>query len=300
VNLDYLKTYLLLVKMGSFSGVAKKLSISQPAVSFQIQRLEHDLGTRLINRSQKKITLTEAGKRLLAFAQSVNTDEERLLGDIARLREEVGGELLIAASTTPGELLLPALMGEFIALHSAVKSQIIVRDSMDVINGVHEGSYEVGFCGAVPSPHFGLESFRIAGDNIVLIVYPDHPLALKRKVKLADIQHEPFIVREPTSGTQKTLEGLLAKEGLTASHLTQRLIVGSSLAVLSAVEARAGIAFISDLAIKKALELETVKKIELDDLSLKRDFFCIYYAERMASRLLQEFIAFVRERTAIV
>lgn len=299
MNLDYLKTYLLLVNMGSFSAVAKKLAISQPAVSFQIQRLEHDLGTRLINRSQKKITLTEAGKRLLAFAQSVGSEEDRLLADIERLREEVGGELLVAASTTPGELILPSLMGEFITLHPAVAAQVVVRDSMAVINGVHEGTYEVGFCGAVPPPGFGLESFRIAGDEIVLIVHPDHPLARRRKVAFADIEHEPFIMREPTSGTQKTLEALLAKAGLSASHLAPRLVVGSSLAVLTAVEARAGIAFISDLAIRKALELGTVKQVALEGLSLRRDFFGIYYAERLASRLLQEFIAFIRERTAV-
>jgi len=63
MNLDYLKTYLELIKLGSFSAVAKKLGISQPAVSFQIQKLEHDLGVRLINRNQKKITLTDAGRR---------------------------------------------------------------------------------------------------------------------------------------------------------------------------------------------------------------------------------------------
>ena len=68
MNLAYLKTYLEVIKLGSFSEVAKKLSISQPAVSFQIQKLEQDLDVRLIDRSQKTITMTEAGKRLLRFA----------------------------------------------------------------------------------------------------------------------------------------------------------------------------------------------------------------------------------------
>jgi DNA-binding transcriptional LysR family regulator len=150
MNLDYLKTYLLLVKLGSFSNVAKKLSISQPAVSFQIQKLEHDLGVRLINRSQKKISLTEAGKRLMAFAQSVSGEEDRLLKDIDQMRQEVGGELLVATSTAPGELIMPALVGEFINLHPSVKAQIAGMDSMAVIAGVHEGNYEVGVCGTAP------------------------------------------------------------------------------------------------------------------------------------------------------
>jgi DNA-binding transcriptional LysR family regulator len=299
MNLDYLKTYLLLVKLGSFSAVAKKLSISQPAVSFQIQKLEHDLGVRLLSRSQKKITLTDAGKRLLSFAQKVEGEESHLLVDIDRLRQEVGGELLVAASTTPGELILPALVGEFIGLHPAVKAQIVVRDSMAVISGVREGTYEVGFCGAVPPTGQGLQSFKIAEDEIVLVVFPEHPLARRKRVSFSEIEGEPFIFREPTSGTQKSLETLLAKAGLSINRLTPRLVVGSSQAVVTAVEARAGIAFISNLAVKKALELGTLRQLALEGLSLKRDFFCIYYAERASSRLLQEFIAFIRGKTAV-
>jgi DNA-binding transcriptional LysR family regulator len=297
MNLDYLKTYLLLVKMGSFSAVAKKLSVSQPAVSFQIQKLEHDLGVRLLSRAQKKITLTDAGKRLLLFAQSVSGEENRMLQDIGRLRQEVGGDLLIAASTTPGEFILPSLTGEFITLHPAVNAQIVVRDSLAVINGIHDGIYEVGFCGAVPPSGQGLEFFKIASDEIVLIVFPEHPLAGRGRVSFNDIIDEPFIFREPTSGTQKSLEALLEKAGLKLPKGAPRLTVGSSQAIISAVEARAGIAFISNLAIKKAVELGTVKKIEVEGLDLRRDFFCVYYKERATSHLLQEFIAFIRTRT---
>ncbi len=296
MNLDYLKTYLLLVKMGSFSAVAKKLSISQPAVSFQIQKLEHDLGARLINRGQKKIGLTDAGKRLLAFAQSVSGEEDRLLKDIDHMREEVGGQLLVAASTAPGELILPALVGEFISRHPAVKAQIAVLDSMAVIAGVHEGNYEVGICGTAPPAEYGMESFKLSGDEIVLIVPPGHRLAERGRASFADIAAEPFIQREATSGTQRSVEALLSKAGYSPNRLMPHLVVGSSQAVISAVEAGAGIAFISNLAAKKSEELGTVKQVTLTGLKLKRSFYCIYYAERMSSRLLQEFAGFIRER----
>ena len=298
MNLDYLKTYLLLVKMGSFSTVARKLSISQPAVSFQIQKLEHDLGVRLINRSQKKISLTEAGKRLLAFAQAVNGEEDRLLKDIEHMREEVGGELIIAASTAPGELILPALTGEFISHHPAVKAQVLVMDSMAVIAGVHEGNYEIGICGTPPPAEYGLQSFKMPGDEIVLIVAPGHRFAARDRISFADIQTEPFIQREATSGTQRSVESLLSKAGYSASRLMPHLTVGSSQAVISAVESGAGIAFISNLAASKALKLGTIKQVTLSGLKLKRDFYCIYHAEHLSSRLLQEFLAFMRRKAA--
>ena len=150
MNLDYLKTYRDVVKLGSFSEVAKKLGISQPAVSFQIQRLERELSIRLIDRAQKTITMTEAGRRALRFAEAVEKEETRLLIDLDRLREEVIGELVIAASTIPGEYLLPAILSEFKAQHPAVMVRVAVFDSMTVISGIENGTYEVGFCGTVP------------------------------------------------------------------------------------------------------------------------------------------------------
>lgn len=278
--------------------MAKKLSISQPAVSFQIQKLEHDLGARLLNRNQKKISLTEAGKRLLSFAQSVSGEEERLLQDMEQMREEVGGELLVAASTAPGELILPAMVGEFIGLHPAVRAQILVMDSMAVITGVHEGSYRIGICGTLPPAEYGLEYGKVSSDEIVLIAAPEHRLAAKEKVSFADIEGEPFIQREATSGTQRSVESMLAKAGFNAGRLTPHLVVGSSHAIISAVEAGAGIAFVSNLAASKAGALGTVRQLAITGLKLKRDFYCIYRAEHLSSRLLQEFVGFIKERVS--
>jgi len=299
MNLDYLKTYLELIKLGSFSAVAKKFSISQPAVSFQIQKLEHDLGVRLINRNQKKISLTDAGRRLLEFATTVDGEEGKLLQDLGHLRQEVSGEILIAASTTPGEYILPVFMGEFLNLHPAVKAQVVVRDSTAVISGVKDGTYEVGFCGSVPPKGQGFESFKMAEDEIVLIVFPEHPFASRKRVAFTELEEEALIFRESTSGTQKSMEALLAKTGLSISRLKPRLTLGSSQAIVSAVEAHAGIAFVSSLAIKKSLELGSVRQVAMDDLKLKRDFYCIYYTERLATRLIQEFITFIRSKTEI-
>lgn len=298
MNLDYLKTYTLLVKMGSFSAVAKKLSISQPAVSFQIQKLEHDLGARLLNRSQKKIILTEAGKRLLSFAQVVSGEEGRLLQDMEHMRDEVGGELRIIASTAPGELIMPAMVGEFIGLHPAVRAQILVASSMATIAGVHDGSFEVGVCGILPSAEYGLQSLKMPGDEIVLIAPPGHCLTGMEGVSFADIESEPFIQREATSGTQRSVETLLEKAGYNPKRLIPRLLVGSSQAIVSAVEAGAGIAFVSSLAAKKALALGTVQQLAITGLVLKRDFYCIYHSERLSSRLLREFIGFIDKRAA--
>jgi DNA-binding transcriptional LysR family regulator len=296
MNLDYLKTYIEVVRIGNFSEVGKRLSISQPAVSFQIQKLEHDLGVHLIDRSQKNITMTEAGKRLLIFAKSVDGEWDRLLTDLEQLREEVTGELIIAASTIPGEFLLPVFLGEFKSLHPAVRAQVIVSDSQTVIDGVKDGKYEVGFCGKVPSEK-EVESHKIGEDEIVLVVYQGHPFASKEKVIISDLEGESLIFREPTSGTQQSLETPLVQAGFDIRKWTPQLILGTTQAVVSAVEAKAGIAFVSNLAVKKSLALGMVKQIRLNGLNLKRDFYVVYRKERVVSRLLKEFISFVSSKS---
>ena len=295
MNLEYLKTYLEVVRLGSFSEVAKKLSLSQPAVSFQIQKLERDLGVRLIDRGQKTIKLTDAGKRLFRFAEVVEKERTRLMRDLDQLREEVTGNIVIAASTIPGEILLPPILGEFKALHPSVGARVDISDSLTVISGVHSGAYDLGFCGTAPEGK-ELDYFKVAEDEIVLIVFPEHPFAKRKRISLMELEGEPLIFREETSGTQRNLKTLLSKAGVDIEKLSTNLVLGTSQAVVSAVEANVGIAFVSNLAIKKSLALGLLKQVTVEGIKLRRDFYCVYRKERVVSRLLSEFIDFVQAR----
>jgi len=295
MNLGYLITYIEVIKRGSFSEVAAKLSISQPAVSLQIQKLERDLGVRLIDRSQKVMTMTEAGKRLLIFARSIDKEWSRLQLDLDRLREEVTGELIIAASSIPGNFLLPSLLAEFRSLHPTVRVRALISDSVDVAAKVREGIYDVGCCGFLTEGQ-ELESLKIGQDEIVLIVFPEHPFARRKAITLKDLEGETIIFREETSGTQRTLEALLSQAGFHIKTQSPGLVLSTTQAMVSAVEARAGIAFISNLAIKESLALGLVKQVPVKGLKLNRDFYCVYRRERIVSRLLEEFIAFVQAK----
>ena len=295
VNLDYLRTYREVIRLGSFSEVAKRLSISQPAVSFQIQALERDLGIRLIDRRQKTIAMTQAGKRLLHFAELVGKERDRLVRDLSQLRDEVTGDLAIAASTIPGEFLLPPIVAQFKRLHPTITARMMVSDSLAVISRIHNNEYEIGFCGTLPEGT-DLTAFKIAEDEIVLIVLPEHPFAQREEVSFGELEKESLILREETSGTQRSLESLLLKAGFDLSRCTPSLVLGSTQAVISAVEAGIGIAFVSNLAINKSLSLGLVKVVGIEGLRLRRNFYCIYRKERIVSRLLEEFIAFVESR----
>jgi DNA-binding transcriptional LysR family regulator len=293
MNIEYLKTFQEIVRLGSFSEVAKKLGISQPAVTFQVQKLEQELGTRLIDRSQRTITLTPAGKRLLRFAETVGGERENLRHDLEHLRDDVSGELLIAASTIPGEYLLPTLLAKFKQRYPAVKIQVDVSDSLTVISKVSDNTYEVGFCGVAPEAK-DIVSFKIDSDEIVLITSPGHPFASKREVAPEELAGEPFIFREATSGTQRSLESLLGEAGQDIRQWTPHLVLGSTQSVIAAVAAGAGIAFVSNLAIKQCTAQGLVQQVNVKGLRLKRDFYGVYRQERIVSRLLEVFIDFMK------
>ncbi len=292
MNLEHLKTFREVVRLGSFSEVAKKLGITQPAVSFQIQKLEQELRIRLIDRSQRNFSLTAAGKRLLRFAESVEDEREHLTHDLEQMREDVSGELLVAASTIPGEFLLPRWLARFKRLHPAVKVQVDVSDSMAVIDGVRENRYEMGFCGIAPEGQ-ELTSFKVAEDSITLIVSADNPLAQRGEITAVELEGQPFIFREEMSGTQRSLENRLSERGIDVQKLSPNLVLGTTQAVIVAVEDDAGIAFVSSLAIKKSLALGLVRQLSVTGLDMKRDFYCVYRYERIVSRLLEEFINFI-------
>lgn len=295
MNLDYLQTYLKLVELQSFSEVAKVRGLSQPAISFQVQKLERDLGVRLIERRQRGVMVTKAGKRLLRFARLVEKERAHLFEELAQLREEVAGELTIGASTIPGEFLLLRMLSQFKEEHPRTELRLLVSDSLTVINGVVGGTYDVGFCGVVPEGK-GLESFKIAQDEIVLIAFPEHPFAQRERVSLLDVADEPLIFREKGSGTRRSLEQLLSEVGADPSQFRPKLTLGSTQSVVSAVEAKVGIAFVSNLAIRRSLALGLVKVVPLQSSALRRDFFCVYRKELMISRLQHEFLAFMRAR----
>ena len=296
MNLDYLKTFKEIARLGNFSEVALKLGLSQPAVSFQIQKLEQHFGIRLLDRTQKTMKLTVAGKRLLAFIDSFEKDLDSLENDFEKMRKDISGDLSVIASTIPSVYILPHLLAKFKTMHPTVRVKVDTHDSLETIKGVSGGKYEVGFCGVRPEEQ-GLEFFKVSDDEIVLIVYPSHPFAKRNWISFAELETEQLIFRSETSGTQQSLEKMSSKAKIKLKKLSPHLIMGSTQAVISAVEAGAGIAFISNSAIQKSLALGLVKQVAIKGFSLKRDFYCFYHKERIVSRLIREFIAFIRTET---
>lgn len=297
MNISFLETFLEVVRLGNLSEAAKVLGLSQPGVTLQIQRLEREVALRLLDRTERGVNLTRAGQRFLRFAETVVEEQRRLLRDLDEMRHEVSGTLRIGAGTIPGEFLLPVMLSEFRERYPAASAVVTVGPSLIILDRVRSGDLELGFTGTPPETP-DLSAFAVDGDEIVLIVPPDHPFARRKSVDLEELRGECFVLREDTSGTQQRLEALLDERSFDIRACRVSLTLGSSQAVVSAVEAGLGIAFVSNLAAARSEALARVNVVPLEGLRLQRKFYCVYRQDRLSSRLEREFLNFVRARAA--
>ena len=294
MRLAYLRTFVEVVQRGSFSAAARALRISQPAVSQQMRSLEKGLGARLLLRGGRgPIGLTTAGETVLTFARSTLAAYDALRAELRRLEEEITGVLRLAASTTPGEYLVPQLVAAFRTQHPGTEAQVTVSDTADAVQRVRSGACDLGFIGA-PVEEPGLVLERLATDEIVLAVYPEHPFATRERVSWEEVTVQPLILREEGSGTRRTVESALAAQRKALPRESIALTLGSTQAVVQAIRDKLGIGFVSALAVTRVPPAERLPTVAIEDLTLTRDLFIIYDEAHITTHLLRTFVAFAR------
>jgi DNA-binding transcriptional LysR family regulator len=226
VDLEDLRAFAETVRRGSFSEAARSLNRSQPTVSRSVRRLEARFGLRLLERSRPAVTPTRAGLAVLAFA-------ERMLGAWGELESalrgagQVRGTLQVAASTTPGEYLLPPLLAAFTREHPHVRVQLTVMNSASAEECVGARHCDVGFVGRPPRLP-SLASFVLGEDEIVLAVPAGHPLAARGRVTAADLRGLVWVEREEGSGTRQAVSMLLRRNRLRLPPRRVGLVVSSA------------------------------------------------------------------------
>jgi DNA-binding transcriptional LysR family regulator len=202
--------------------------------------------------------------------------------------------LIIAASTTPGEFVLPQLLTDFKVRYPQVEAQVAIADTGDVVEKVLARECDIGFIGApIERPHLTL--VPLTKDEIVLAVYPDHPFAGREAIRLGELQGQRLILREEGSGTRRSLEQLLAERGETLPENNVVLVLGSTHAVIEAIQARLGIGFVSAFAVSRLQASGQLCTVPIEGFSLTRDLFIAYEEGQLSTRLRQEFLAFARE-----
>ncbi len=291
MNISYFKTYITVLEKESFSEAAKALSLSQPAISFQIQAVEKQYGQTLLNRTGPKVQPTEAGKIFYGYAKQIIRLNQALSESIDELQGIVRGRLVLGASTIPGEYIVPKIIGKFVKRFPDVEPELEISDTAEILEKIKEQDIDIGFVGAPPEPNH-LEVEKFVTDTLILIMPPNHPLAAKERASIQDVIKQPFIAREVGSGTRKTIENALQKQNIAPAQINEIMDLGSSQAVLAGVEAGLGVSIISQYAAEKALALGTVTTIPFKDIEFRRDLYLAFDKSRFLTRTQKEFIRF--------
>ena len=288
LDLSLLETFTLVADLGSFSGAARRLGLTQPAVSFQVKALEKELGASLIDRSGGKVVLTPAGRTAYSHARKMLAGREELMADIPRTTGDVCGVLRIGASTVPGEWMLPKTLALFKERYPKVRVCMEMSESERVIRMVRDELVELGFVGMEPDA--GFDARKFGHDTLVAVVPPGHPLAGAGEVTLEALAAEPWVIRSDSSGTRKRALEALRSAGIEEGTLEVAGELGSAQAVLSAVAAGMGVTLVSDRAAGPAGECGQVAVAGVVGAGLRREFYAVRSPERPLSRAAEEFL----------
>jgi len=292
VDLRQLEIFVKVAELGSFSKAAEALFLTQPTVSEHIRTLEDELGVRLLDRLGRGAAVTKGGALLLSHAQRMLALSREARQAMESFLGRMSGELLVGASTIPGEYILPALIGRFKEKFPDIAITLLIGGSQAVTDWVVEGRAEIGVVGARPS-HRSVESRELFPDDIVLIVSAAHPWHGRKQVTMDELRAEPLLLRERGSGTRKALETALEAAGTGIAALRVVGEMGSTQAIKQAVKAGVGVSLLSRRAVEEECRAGSVWCLRVQDLKISRAFYLVTHRDRSRSPLAEAFRAFV-------
>jgi DNA-binding transcriptional LysR family regulator len=289
-----LQVFHTVARLLSFTKAAETLHMTQPAVTFQIRQLEEHFNTRLFDRTHNRISLTAAGQRVYDYADKILSLYGEMDSRVRELTGDVSGILIIGASTTIAEYVLPGLLGEFQRRYPDVNVRLSVSNSLGVVHMVENNSVDVGIVEA-PVTNKNLAVEVCWHDELVFICPPDHPLAKQGSINAQEVAGLPFLCREEGSGTREVINEYLEHNQIAPQDLNLCMEFGSPEAIKSAVESGLGVSIVSRATVGKELKLGTLVALPLKPV-LKRPFSFVHQRQKFRLRAVDEFMNFAHER----
>lgn len=293
--LPHLDTFSKAAERGSFTAAARELGITQAAVSQRVQALERSLDVSLFERKGRRVSLTESGAQLYEYAQQILDLHRAAREAVTGAELPIEGELLLAASSIPGEHLLPAALSIFRARHPDISIRASVEDSITVLGHLEAGRVQLGLMGRkIEKAHLQFRPF--ASDELLLIVASDDGWKRRRRVRLVEFLKRPLILREPGSGSRWCLEQALLRAGHSLDDFNVELELGSNEAIKEAVLGGNGVAVLSRFAVQRELDEGRLQSLAVDDLELSRTLFVVSDTRRALPRPARAFLQFLLAR----
>ena len=294
MEFNQLESFISVVKHNSFSLAAKELFITQPTVSNNIQNLERELNTTLLDRTSKIIRLTDSGKAFYKYAVELINMRDKAKFTISEHSRKIEGEIEISASSIPEQYILPYIIKDFLNIYPNVSFSVNHKNSKNVVDDILDGKQNYGIVGAKYRSEV-LKYIDFYQDELVLGVpnNDNYPWSADEYLDINILFLEKFIFRKRGSGTRRLIEQSLANKGISLDELNIISFIDSNEMIKKMIELGLGISLISKIAVKNEVDLNLIKTLRIKDLNLKRSFYFVYNKNRTLSPMVEAFKDFL-------
>lgn len=293
VSVHQLRLLVAVIDHGGFSRAADALGLSQPAISHQLKSLASAVGVPILETIGRRSQLTQAGTLLYDHAKRILGEFEAAGQTLEELRGIRRGVLRLAGDTTVGIYVLPDLLGAFRDLYPSVEvrlgvdnrrslyERLIANETDFVVSGRHwEDS---------PVP---LVELPLLANELIAIASPHSPLAARGPITLADVAAQPFIIREPGSGTRETTEEAFAQHGLSIRPVME---LASNGAIKRAVARDLGVSILSRYATGLEMQIGHLVELPVVGFPLRRQWHLVHLRDKRLGPVEEAFLAFVAQ-----
>ncbi|WP_461390020.1 selenium metabolism-associated LysR family transcriptional regulator [Desulfosporosinus fructosivorans] len=289
---NQLKIFCMVTRLQSFSKAAKKLHMSQPAVSTHVKNLEEYYQGQLFDRTPQGVTLTKAGEVFHTYALRLLEVQDEMEQQLETVFKHENNQIVIGASTTIGNVSLPCSIYLFKEQYPEVELCLNIANAEEVLNMVMAEEVDIGVVEG-DTESSSLKSLHVTSDELVLIVPPQHPA--EGVITVQDFLKHPLIMREAGSGTRKILATALARHGYSVNQLNVITEMKNTYAIKSAVEAGLGGSVMPLLAVRKEAYTGTLKVLRIIDMDMPLIFNIVYPNNRPLTTKTKLFINFLTD-----
>lgn len=288
MTLKHMKIFVAVCNEKSITLAAKKIYMSQPAVSLAIKELEEHYDTKLFERLSRKLYITEPGKKVYSYAVHIVSLFDELENNVKSWNG--GGRIRIGTSITIGTQLMPKFVKEFSGYHPKVEIYVTI-DSSDVIeNKILSNELDIALIeGVVHSGNILHE--HLTDDELVVICSRENELSSLEKVTIEDLKNQHFLLREKNSGTREIVENFLSVNGFIVNPYWEST---STQAIVNAVKLNIGISILPLKLINSYQNSENLYRLNVEDFDLKRQFKVIYHKNKYLTEVEMQFIRFCK------
>jgi DNA-binding transcriptional LysR family regulator len=290
LNLNQLRIFYHVAKRLSFTDAGKDLFISQPAVTNQIKSFEDYWGLKLFGRKGQKIYLTEEGKAVYQYAQTIFEYEKKIEDLMKDMKEMRNAVLRIGTTRAYARSLMPMLITRFHKCYPRIKVKIDEGSSKDIIENLLSLKNEVAIIVNLENP--AISSIPLCNEEVVLIAPLDHPLLKRRAISFKDITQEPIIIKEEGSGTRRTLEKVFDRNRFKPNLFVE---TGNTDFIKQLVREGQGISFLSREAVETELREGKIASVSIKEERIFLEIVISHVKERQLSLPAEKFVTTLKQ-----